>query len=399
MLARLAAARRRPLGVGRIKSVLHALKNPHLELPPVIHVAGTNGKGSTIAFLRALLEAQGARVLAYTSPHLVRFHERLYLGHGRVVSEKFLCGALQKVERHAKKHRATFFEAVTAAAFCVFAQEGGDWLLLETGLGGRLDATNVVRPRACVLTPIAYDHQEYLGNTLPKIAHEKAGILKKKVCVIVSPQRPSAARVINARARHLDAPLMRYGHEWFVRAQGDSFVYRDAHGSVTCKKPSLYGAHQIFNAGTAIACVRAVLGTVGDLQVSQTLQKTVWAGRLQHMGGDVWVDSAHNPAAAAVVGAFFKKPVSVVCALMSNRNPRPFLKALARSARIKKLVAVPLPGHFHNPSVLCAEASALGITAHTALSWQKGLSLSGRPVLICGSIYLAGAVLKSWRKP
>ncbi len=240
-------------------TILERLGNPQERLPPVVHAAGTNGKGSTLAYLRAMLEADGAAVHVYTSPHLVRFHERVRLGGIGLVPEAELSAALEECEAANGGEPITIFEITTAAAFLIFSRHEADYLLLETGLGGRLDATNVVdRPAATVITPISMDHASYLGDTILKIAAEKAGIIKKGVPCIVSAQQPEVRELLDRKAAELRAPLLVSGQDWQAVEERGRLVYQDDHGLMDLPLPRLSGRHQIENAGAAIATLRQV---------------------------------------------------------------------------------------------------------------------------------------------
>src|SRR5688572_22639114 len=248
------------LGLGRVQTLLDRLGNPERDLPPVVHVAGTNGKGSVIAYLRAILEAAGYRVHVYTSPHLVRFHERIRLA-GELIGEQALIDLIEECERANRQEQITFFEITTAAAFLAFTRTKADIVLLETGLGGRSDATNVVAaPLATVLMPISMDHMQFLGDSLTKIAYEKAGIIKRHCPVIVAPQPPEASAVFDRCAAELDAPLFRHGTEWRFAIEAHGFIYREESGELKLPAPALAGRHQFANAATAIAVARRLDG-------------------------------------------------------------------------------------------------------------------------------------------
>ena len=270
------------LSLDRMVQLLAALGNPQDRLPPVVHVAGTNGKGSLLAYLKAMMEAGGYAVHRYTSPHLVRFNERIEIG-GSAISDAQLLPVLERVAQAAESHPVTFFEATTAAAFLAFSQFPADVLLLETGLGGRLDATNVIfKPLLTAITPISMDHTEYLGNTLAQIAAEKAGILKDGVPCVTGPQPAEAQAVIASKAAHWHAPLLSYGDNWSVAHQKDVLLYRSDQSELIFPMPSLPGAHQIYNAGTAIACMQALKDfSVPPEKMGQAIAGAFWPARLQ----------------------------------------------------------------------------------------------------------------------
>src|SRR5438552_7044112 len=298
------------LSLDRMWRILDSLGHPERRLPPVIHVAGTNGKGSTIAFLRAILEAAGLRVHVYTSPHLVRFNERFRLGRaggGVLVSDEELATALTECEAANGSAPIPVFEIETAAAFLLFARHPADALLLEVGLGGRLDATNVVeRPLATAITPVSLDHAEYLGDTLAKIAAEKAGIFKRDVPAIVAAQPRAALAVIEQAAARVGAPIKIAGEDWTATEERGRLVYQDDAGLLDLPPPKLYGRHQFENAGVAIAALRAA-GAIAlpSVAFETGLGKADWPARMQRLshgalptllpaGAELWLDGAHN---------------------------------------------------------------------------------------------------------
>ncbi|MGH7031726.1 MAG: bifunctional folylpolyglutamate synthase/dihydrofolate synthase, partial [Stellaceae bacterium] len=303
------------LSLGRIEGLLAALGNPHEKLPPVIHVAGTNGKGSAIATMRACLEGGGYRVHAYISPHLVRFHERIRLA-GELIDEDRLIELLEECERANGGAPITYFEITTAAAFLAFARTPADIVLLETGLGGRLDATNVIRcPAATAITPVSLDHQAFLGDTITAIAGEKAGILKPGSPAIIGPQPAQAAEVFATRAAELAVPLYRFGAEWRCEPDGGGMRYEGPRWRLDLPLPSLLGAHQIINAGTAIACLEQLTGLpLSRDAIAAGLRRINWPARLQRLsrgalvemlpeGWELWLDGGHNPGAGEVLAA------------------------------------------------------------------------------------------------
>ena len=401
------------LGLARTERLLKALGNPERRLPPVIHVAGTNGKGSTIAFMRAIAEASGLSVHTYTSPHLVHFHERIAL-NGTPIGEELLLSILEECEAANDGQPITFFEITTAAAFLAYARHPADLLLLETGLGGRFDSTNVIEaPAVTVITPVSMDHMQFLGDTVDKIAFEKAGILKAGTTCIVGPQSAEALAVIERRAADIDAPLFISGIDWFAAPEtGDAMVYRDEEGEILLPVPGLSGAHQIANAGAAIAALRTwdalhfgfedFAAGVSDVQWPARLQRLEPGAvtRLAPAGWEVWLDGGHNPAAgemlAETLAGWERKPTVVVCAMQENKDAVGFVAPLARAA--DSLVAIDLPGTTpgHPTAELVAIAHAAGLNANVMDTLDGALkSLSGLPgrVLICGSLYLAGEVL------
>ena len=403
------------LSLGRVERLLAALDHPQEKLPPVIHVAGTNGKGSTIATLRACLEAGGYRVDAYISPHLVRFHERIRLA-GQLIEEEALIALLEECERANGGTPITYFEITSAAAFLAFARTPADIVLLETGLGGRLDATNVVhRPAVTAITPISLDHQAFLGDTIAQIAGEKAGILKPGAPAVVGPQPEEAEAVIEARAVELGAPLSRWQHEWRCTADGTDMRFTGERWQLDLPMPSLPGAHQIANAGLAIACLEQLRSlSLPPEAIAAGLRRIEWPARLQRLtrgplvelmppGWELWLDGGHNPGAGAVLADFaagwHDRPLFLVVGMLNTKDSGGFLGPLAPHA--KALAAVTIPGE-QNPlpaEAIATAANAVGITAATAPSVAAALapfmlgSTDGR-VLICGSLHLAGTVLQ-----
>lgn len=387
------------LSLDRMLRLLSLLGNPHKRLPPVIHVAGTNGKGSLIVYLHGILEAAGYRVHRYTSPHLVRFSERILL-QGKEIENV----AMERLLRHLAPVLAaqpvTFFEATTAAAFLAFSETPADVLLLETGMGGRLDATNVIdKPILTAITPIALDHTEFLGNTLAKIATEKGGIIKRGVPCVVGRQSLEALAVIEQKAASLNAPLSRLGIEWQV----DKTL-----------KPALAGEHQLDNASTAIACLKQLPQfTITDAHITQGLANAVWPARLQPLtqhpytkllpaGVSLFLDGGHNPQGGEVLGKWLAAqavPVSLVCGMIKGKDMKQFLAPLA--AHVSELIAVTIPDEANSQpaSAVAAAAQSLGMQASAAESVEKALqTLAARGktpsiICICGSLYLAGKVL------
>ena len=404
------------LSLSWVERLLAALGNPERRLPPVVHIAGTNGKGSVLAYLRAMFETSGRRVHVYTSPHLVHFNERIRLA-GKPIDEDALVGLLQQCETANDGHPITFFEITTAAAFLAFAQEPADLLLLETGLGGRLDATNVIgRPLVTAITPISYDHMQFLGDTLAQIAGEKAGILKPGVPAAIGPQPLEAMQVIEARAASLGCLLHRHGQEWRVAASAAGLLYEGRSGRQELPAPNLPGRHQLDNAGIALACLE-LMGprfAIGDGEMATGLRHADWPARLQQLtqgplarmlpaGSELWLDGGHNPAAGEALAEMAKswqdQPLHLVFGMLDTKEPREFLRPL--SPLVRSLVAVPIPGEHATLSATAAaeHARAVGIAATAAPDTQRAVSTIVRDIqrpyriLICGSLYLAGSVL------
>jgi dihydrofolate synthase/folylpolyglutamate synthase len=411
------------LSLERIEGLMTALGNPERRLPPVIHVAGTNGKGSTTAFLRAMLEADGRRVHVYTSPHLVSFHERIRLGAvsgGRFVDEDALADALIHVEKVNDGRPITQFEITTAAAFQLFADHPADVLLLEVGLGGRLDATNVVpQPLATVITSISLDHEKFLGDTLAAIAHEKAGILKRGRPAIVAPQAEAALAEIEDQAARKHADLFLANRDWVAYAERGRLVYQDEDGLLDLPSPRLIGRHQFTNAGTAIATLRRSDLGVPVSAIEGGLGSVEWPARLQRLTGgtlvakaaanaEVWLDGGHNPGAAAVVSEAIAdleervpRPLILVTGMLNTKDPVGFFKPFAGLARRVYTVPVPSSAAGRDPAELASAASSAGIPAEPVADVETALSriaadtsVTAPPrILICGSLYLAGTVL------
>jgi len=405
------------LTLDRVLRLLGEMGAPERALPPVVHIAGTNGKGSTLAMIRAGMEAAGKRVHAYTSPHLARFHERIRIS-GELISEPDLAAVLAECERVNGDRPITFFEITTVAAYLAFARVPADYTLLEVGLGGRLDATNVIdRPALTVITPVSIDHQQYLGETLAEIAFEKAGILKPGVPCIVGPQPDAAREVIEARAAALGAPLFIHGQDWMVRAEHGRLVYEDTHGLLDLDPPALPGAHQYDNAGVAVASLRA-LG-FGETACRAALAGAVWPARMQRLtrgplagrlpeGATLWLDGGHNAAAGEALGAVVAEltarapaPLWLITGMLDTKAAEDFLRPLAPHAAGACTVTIPDTAAAIPAGALADRARSVGLAAEQAEGVVEALEaiLARCPapplnVLICGSLYLAGSVLQ-----
>lgn len=416
------------LSLQRIERLLAALDHPERRLPPVVHVAGTNGKGSVIAFLRAIAEAHGKRVHAYTSPHLVNFHERIVLGSaggGAPIPERLLVDCLVRAKSANGGEPITSFEITTAAAFLAFAEVDADLLLLETGLGGRLDATNVVaEPLLTAITPVSIDHVSFLGDTITSIASEKAGILKPGVPCVVGPQEPEGLAVIEARAKSIGSPLHVYGRDFNVTKAGQRLIFKTPSYCLDLPLPRLEGYHQIHNAGTAIAMAQSVLGTaLCKRDLERGLTEVEWPARLQRLRGgaldtfvcdgtELRLDGGHNAAAAQVVAATLaelngpeSRPVHLVWGMIDTKDARAMIAPFR--GLVERVYTVPIPGEENGFSAdaLAEIANSAGLDAMAAQGVPHALLLSRaafrRPglVLICGSLYLAGHVLKLHAQP
>ena len=412
------------LSLGRIERLLAELGHPEAKTPPVIHVAGTNGKGSTVAFMRAILEAAGKRVHVYTSPHLVRFNERIRLA-GQLVDDARLDAALNVCERVNAGQPISVFEITTAAAFLLFSETPADYLLLEVGLGGRFDATNVIaKPAASVITPVSMDHPEFLGATVGKIAFEKAGILKAGVPAVIAAQAEEALSVIEREAIRLRVPRRLEGREYFVRGENGRLVYEDEAGLLDLPKPRLPGRHQYGNAAAAIATLRLVAPDLPSGAFEQGLAQAQWPARLQRLrggplisrapaGAEVWLDGAHNEAGGRVLAeamADFEeaspRPLVVICGTLSTKDTGAFLAHFKGLAR--EVIAVPIPGEHvaRSADEVAAFAARAGLSARVAPDVGAALDeLAAEDwpqpprILIAGSLYLAGAVLEQNGSP
>jgi dihydrofolate synthase / folylpolyglutamate synthase len=425
LTARLSALhpKRIDLDLSRMHRLLQRLDHPERRLPPLIHVAGTNGKGSTIAYLRAILEAAGRRVHVYTSPYLVRINECFRLGRvggGVLVGDAELRAALEHCERVNAGAPITLFEIETAAAFCLFAQHEADVLLLEVGLGGRLDATNVIdAPLAAVIAPVSMDHTEFLGQTLAAIAGEKAAIIKPNVPVICAEQAPEAMAVIEAQARRLRAPLLAAGQHWHVNVERGRLVYQDDRGLMDLAAPRLFGRHQFDNAGLAIATLRGLEALrIEPAAFEAGILGAEWPARMQRLssgalverappGSEVWVDGGHNADGGRVVAAALgdleervSRPLVVIVGMMGNKDAGGFLANFAGLTR--HIIAVPIPDRDNAmpPDRLADAARQLGMRVEIAGTVEAALGVLARlayetppRILITGSLYLAGPVL------
>jgi dihydrofolate synthase/folylpolyglutamate synthase len=418
ILARLLALhpKRIDLSLDRMWRILDALGHPERRVPPVIHVAGTNGKGSTVAFMRAMLEAAGLKAHVYTSPNLVRINERFRLA-GKLVDDRMLADALAECERANGDAPITVFEIETAAAFLLFSRVPADVLLLEVGLGGRLDATNVIeRPLASVITPVSIDHMEFLGDTLEKIASEKAAIMRKGVPAIIGRQSEGPLAVITQHAEETGALLRVLGQEWISGEERGRLVYQDAQGLIDLPAPKLFGRHQFDNAGTAIAALRNSGLSLPPRAFEQGILKAEWPARMQRLtsgklpllapnGSELWLDGGHNADGGRAIAAALAdleervpRPLILIVGMLSTKDSAGFLRNFSGLAR--RLIAVPI----HQEKGLAADAVAtaargIGIPADSSDSIESALAHAGKldllppRILITGSLYLAGEVL------
>lgn len=411
------------LALDRILRLLHDLGDPQKKMPPTIHVAGTNGKGSVCAFSRAMLEAQGLKVHMHTSPHLVRFHERIRIA-GQLISEDELVATLEECERVNAGQPITYFEITDAAMFLAFSRHQTDALVLEVGLGGKFDATNVIdRPAMTVIQPIGLDHQDFFGSDIRQIAAEKAGIIKPGVPLIVGPQDDAPRDVILSRADRLSAPAYVFGQDFSAHQEHGRMVYQDEHGLLDLPLPKLIGRHQIENAAVAIAALRhANRGWGTDKAIETGLRTVDWPARLQRLtrgplvdmapkGAEIWLDGGHNPHCAAAVSRAIAdleekadRPLYLICGMLRTKDAVGFLSAYRGLAR--HVVTVNIPGEAASlgAGALYDMARHAGLDAQPAedledamlqlQAWSRAHPKEPPPrILICGSLYLAGQVL------
>lgn len=416
------------LSLGRVERLLGKLGNPHKKLPPCVHIAGTNGKGSVTAYLKAMLEAAGARVHVYTSPHLVRFHERIELagpsGKAGPIGEDTLVDVLVRTQATNGSDDVTQFEITTAAAFLAFSEHPADVLLLEVGLGGRLDATNVVeRPVLDIITPISLDHSEKLGSTLAKIAFEKAGILRHGTPAVISQQEPEAEDVIRGEALRVGAPLMVWGEHFDAYEQRGRLVVQLEELLLDLPLPALIGRHQVVNAGTAVAAALRLAADLPHLglderSIEQGLTAARWPARMQRLdagplpsllkpGSELWLDGGHNPAAGRALAQTMAdleerapKPLHLIVGMMGLKDAGGFFSAFR--GLVSHVVTVPIPRAHeapHAPETLAETAREVGLKAESAADVAAALKRTDqlepgpKRILICGSLYLAGHVL------
>ena len=413
------------LSLDRIRRLLEVLGNPHLKLPPVIHVAGTNGKGSASAFCRALLEAQGLAVHVHTSPHLVRWHERYRIGvkggPGQIVDDELFADALRRVADANGGKPITVFEILTAVTFILFSEQPADVVVLEVGLGGRFDATNVVeKPAVCIIQPISLDHQAYLGDRVELIAAEKAGIMKRGVPVVIGHQEFDGAKdVLISTAERLGCPLTIFAQDFLAYEEFGRLVYQDEFGLMDLPLPRLPGRHQIGNAATAIRAVKAAGYPVTEEIAENAMLSVEWPGRLQRLtegrlverapqGAEIWLDGGHNPGAGEVIAEAMAameerqaRPLHLVIGMINTKDPIGFFRAFVDIAH--NVYTVPILGSDVglDPVALAQSAAEAGLKALPMGSLAQALdairerSEGGIPprIMIGGSLYLAGNVL------
>lgn len=400
------------LTLDRVLRLLAALDYPERRLPPVIHLAGTNGKGSTLAMIRAGLEGVGKSAHAYTSPHLVRFHERIRVA-GNLVEEPVLSALLQECEAANQAIPITYFEITTCAALLAFARNAADFTLLEVGLGGRLDATNVIdKPRLSIITPVSFDHPQYLGNSVAEIAFEKAGILKPGVTCVLGPQPDDALEVIEKQAKRVGAPLLVHGQHWHVGTEHGRMVYQDETGLLDLPLPNLIGAHQVQNAGAAIAALR-FLGFGEDASMA-AVTRAEWPARMQRLrtgplvdaapDAEIWLDGGHNAACGRALAESLsnlpKRPLHMICGMLNTKDIGGYLAPLA--PLVENFYGVGIPSEINTlpADQTVAEAVRAGMqqaeAADSVLAATSAIAASEPKarIMICGSLYLAGQVLR-----
>ncbi len=416
------------LSLGRMTRILAKLDNPQDRLPPVIHVAGTNGKGSTIALCRAMLEADGKLVHVDTSPHLVNYHERFRIGAkggGKLVDDEVLAAAIEEVAIANDGQPITVFEILTAATFLLFSSHPGDVALIEVGLGGRFDSTNVIKhSHISVITPVSLDHQGFLGDNIAQIAGEKAGIIKKNVPVIIAEQDEKAREVLEAAAHRLGSTAYIGGQDFACHEEAGRMVYQDGDGLLDLPPPALIGCHQLSNAATAIATLRYGGFDVSTAVIESGMRRVSWPGRLQRLkkgvltgrvpqSTEIWIDGGHNPQAGEAIAGFMRqlktkddRPLVLVCGILTTKDPAGYFGHFSGLA--DRVIAVPVSSSDagHAPAELAEVAKKAGLAAASAGSIEMAFDqLGGDPsakrmrVLICGSLYLVGEVLKKNETP
>lgn len=409
------------LSLDRIARLLDRLGNPHRNLPPVLHIAGTNGKGSAAAFSRALLEESGYRVHVHTSPHLVNWHERFRLA-GKLVDDTLLARTIRRVAEANQGETITIFEILTGVMFVLFAEHPADAAIVEVGLGGRFDATNIIdRPAATLIMPISLDHQSHLGDRIEMIAAEKAGIIKKGIPVVIGAQESGHAReVLVDTAERLGCPTWIYGQDFLAYEENGQLIYQDEQGLMDLSLPRLAGRHQLANAAAAITAVRAAGFAVEAPAANRAMSSVVWPGRMQRLphgrlselgpeGTEIWIDGGHNPGAGAVIAETLAaleeknpRPLFLITGMINTKDPTGYFRAFEDMAR--HVFAVPVKGTDAGiaPEELMARADEAGLSAEPINSVDNALKLlrdtwdDSEPaprILIGGSLYLVGDVL------
>ena len=397
------------LSLDRIKRLLTKIGHPERHLPPVIHIAGTNGKGSTLAFLKAILQADNKRVHSYTSPHLVSFHERISL-NGQDIEESYLTTLLLEIHQKNAGGDITYFEVITATALCAYSQIEADYLLLEVGLGGRLDATNVIsNPKICIITPVSIDHESYLGHTYTEIAREKIGIFKRNIPVVISQQHPEAGKIIEEKAVELNCPTHISGQDWHAKQERNRLSFYHTHGVMDLPSPNLQGIHQFENAGAAIMTAH-ILG-ISEKAIATGITQAIWPARLQKLARGaltklstsphIWLDGGHNPEAANILSQWIeqqKNPLfTIICGMVETKNTKGWFNNFRPVSPIIHTITIPDIEKSIDAQELANIANEQGLTAQAFPSIQEALSAIQNPescVLICGSLHLSGYVLR-----
>ena len=409
------------LGLDRTFALLDRLGNPHHNLPPTIHVSGTNGKGSTIALMRAVAESAGMRVHVYSSPHLCHFNERIRLA-GSYISDGALADLLEEVEQRNNGEAVTFFEVTTAAAMLAFSRVSADLLLLETGLGGELDSTNVLdRPAATVITPIARDHEHFLGSDLAGIARAKAGIMRRNVPCFSAVQLPAVESTLRDAANNLDTKIEFFGQDFTLLKDAKGGLELLASGaSISLPTPSLRGAHQIENAALACHALAHIFPNTAPQELVKGIASAEWPGRVQRLdhgdlvtinnGREIWLDGAHNAHGATALAAALSEidagPWVVICGALNTRDPKDFLEPVLTMATSVHCLTIPDQDASLSGEEMAVAAQALGLaaTAHDSIEQairhiNENAELASLPLVICGSLYLAGHVLLANKTP
>ena len=407
------------LSLGRMLDLLDKLENPHQKIPPIIHVAGTNGKGSTLSFIKSGLEAHGKSIHTYTSPHLVNFNERITI-KGKEIKESLLLFYLELCEKLNQNRSITFFEITTCAAFLAFSQHEADYTLLEVGLGGRLDATNVIKsPIISVITPVSIDHQQFLGESILDIAVEKAGILKPKVPAVIGKQEKKVQEKILSIAKDLGIPVSIFGRDWSSRKCKDYMLYEDTDGSIELPVPRLKGDHQFENAGIAINVLKTLNYNIKIFEKS--LLDTVWPARLQNLKSgplikrfenqpfqtEIWIDGGHNEAAGGVIASFLKNPFNgnshLVLGMINSKNVKTFLSEIANTVNSVECITIPGETASLTAEQVSKEAKRIHKNSSAANSIEQALdniimqnkNKSNLRIIFCGSLYLCGHILSN----
>ena len=402
------------LKLDRVQNLLKKLGNPEKKLPPIIHIAGTNGKGSTQAIIKSGLEADGKIVHAYTSPHLLRFNDRINLA-GEAISEHHLNEILEECCQLNDGLPITYFEITTVAAILAFSKVKADYCILEVGLGGRYDATNIIdRPELCIITPISLDHQKLLGETIEEIAFEKAGILKNKSVCFVGKQEPKALKVIKNVANQTNSMLRVYNEDWVVKENIKNFYFKDNKGSFSLPLPALVGSHQVYNAGIAVAALR-YLGVSSSSVLKNSMRNVVWPGRMQRIVSgpltkitnnlEIWLDGGHNAAAGQALAEVLKllPPMRtiLICGMLNTKDAFGYM--INFKGIVAEVIAIPVPNEV---ATLTAEETSnyaikAGLKSSHAQNIEDALNRAVSDqtpsrIVICGSLYLAGFILRKF---